>query len=100
MESSFRQAFGLDDFRVVRGTLSADGSTDKASYNPDSRREVYNVEFGKYLTERLKVSYSLGIDHSEYITALQYDIRRNISFTGSYNSRSGYRVGLETRFAF
>ena len=100
MESSFRQAFGLDDFRVVRGTLSADGSTDKNSYDPDSRREVYNVEFGKYLTERLKVSYSLGLDHSEYITALQYDIRRNISFTSSYNSRSGYRVGLETRFAF
>ena len=100
MESSFRQAFGLDEFRVVRGTLSSDGRTDKRSYDPDSRREVYNVEFAKYLTERLKVSYSLGLDHQEYITGLQYDIRRNISFTGSYNSRTGYRVGLETRFSF
>ena len=94
MEGAFRKAFGFDEFRLVRGTLAADEKKEVTD------REVYNVEIGKYITDRLMLSYTLGIDHNEQSMAFRYDLSRRFSLTGSWDNERRSRFGLETRFTF
>ena len=101
MEGVLQKAFGLDEFRLVRGPLELDStSLRRLSDDENINREAYNIRFGKYITERLMLSYSMGLDSREYSAGFRYDIRRNISLTGSVDSDKKYRIGLETRFTF
>lgn len=97
-EAAFRNAFGLDEFRLIRGTMSeADSKSDRAG---DSDREVYNLEVSKYVTDRLYLSYNMGLDHKEYTASFRYDLNRVVSFTGSVDEQNRRKVGIETRFYF
>lgn len=105
MEDAFRRAFGLDEFRVVRGTLAADGQTDKDATDKAERelytdREVYNIEISKYVNDRLMFSYTLGVGHNERTIGFRYDLTRRFSITGSVDEQNRRRFGLETRFSF
>lgn len=107
LEESFRRAFGLDGFKLIKGTRSDpipnnSGSTNtgKTDRELDSDREVYNVEVSKYVTDRLMLSYTFGIDHKEYNAAFRYDISKRISLTGSIDEYNRQRFGVETRFRF
>ncbi|MDT8903780.1 translocation/assembly module TamB domain-containing protein [Anaeroselena agilis] len=111
-ESAFRNSFGLDDFRLVRSTLTtetttttsgktsgtASGSASTASAVAD--REVYNIEIGKYVTDRLYISYTLGIDHKETSAFLRYDLNRRFSVTGAIDQYHRRQLGVEARFTF
>jgi translocation and assembly module TamB len=99
MESAFRKAFGLDEFRFVRDTLESD-STAASTKNENNDREVYNVEISKYVTDRLALNYSMGIDHKEYTAGFRYEVNRRISLTGETDERDRRRFGIETRFRF
>ncbi|EAX47474.1 protein of unknown function DUF490 [Thermosinus carboxydivorans Nor1] len=105
MEDAFRRAFGLDEFRVVRGTLAADGRTDKNATDKTEQelytdREVYNIEVSKYVNDRLMLSYTLGVGHNERTMGFRYDLTRRFSITGSVDEQNHRRFGLETRFRF
>ena len=101
MEGALQKAFGLDEFRLVRGPLELDSnSLRRLSDDENFNREAYNIRFGKYITERLMLSYSMGLDSTEYSAGFRYDIRRNFSLTGSFDSDKKYRIGLETRITF
>ncbi len=102
VEGAFRDAFGLDDFRVVRDTLWSTDESGKNSKNSDlpAGREVYNIEMSKYVTDRLMLSYTMGIDHNQHSAAFRYDFNRRISLTGSLDDENKGRLGLETRFRF
>lgn len=101
MESAFRKAFGLDEFRFVRDTLDSDNIPGKTSDRPaDTDREVYNVEISKYVTDRIALNYTVGIDHKEYTAGFRYEINRRISLTGEVDERNRRRFGIETRFSF
>jgi len=101
VEGAFRDAFGLDDFRVVRDTLwSTTSRRNNTTSNLPAGREVYNVEMSKYITDRLMVSYIMGVDHDQHGAAFRYDFNRRLSLTGAVDDLNGSRLGLEARFKF
>ncbi|MDD4600491.1 MAG: translocation/assembly module TamB domain-containing protein [Negativicutes bacterium] len=101
VEGIFRDAFGLDDFRVVRDTLWSNG---RQRSNEDregpSNQEVYNVEMGKYITDRLMLNYTMGLDNDRYSYGFRYDLNRRISLTGLVDDQDDKRIGIEARFKF
>ncbi len=110
-ESAFRNAFGLDEFRLVRSTLAADGTSQSTNNVVPGRsttsgrasaldREVYNIEIGKYVSDRLFISYTMGLDHKETSAYMRYDITRRLSVTGAVDELNRKRVGVEARFNF
>ncbi len=114
-ESAFRNSFGLDEFRLVRSTLpsetstrlngtltggSSSGTTSTAGTAVADDRQVYNVEIGKYITDRLYLSYTVGLDHQATSAYFRYDLNRRLSVTGAIDEYSRRRVGVEARFTF
>lgn len=110
-ETAFRNSFGLDDFRLVRGTLPSETTTNGKTSGTTSGttngtaasvtdREVYNIELGKYVTDRLYISYTLGVDHKETSAFIRYDLSRRFSVTGAVDEYHRRRVGVEARFTF
>jgi translocation and assembly module TamB len=63
-------------------------------------REVYNIEIGKYITDRLFISYTIGVDHEETSALIRYDLNRRFSITGAVDEYRRRRVGIEARFNF
>ncbi|NLP41744.1 MAG: translocation/assembly module TamB [Veillonellaceae bacterium] len=101
VEAAFRDAFGLDDFRVVRDTLWNDRhNTAEDEKESEIGREVYNLEMGKYVTDRLMLNYTQGLDNEHHSFGFRYDLDRRISLTGSVNDEDDRRIGIETRFRF
>lgn len=102
VEGAFREALGLDDFRVVRDTLWSDSGSKKSSDDRDNSvgREVYNLEVGKYITDRLMLNYTMGVDHDQHSFGFRYDLNRRISLTGMADNKNTSRIGIETRFRF
>lgn len=96
-EAAFRDAFGLDEFRLIRGTLS---DSDSRSSSRSTDREVYNLEISKYVSDRLYLSYNMGLDHREYTASFRYDLSRRVSLTGSIDEQNRRKLGIETRFTF
>ncbi|MEG6585091.1 translocation/assembly module TamB domain-containing protein [Dendrosporobacter sp. 1207_IL3150] len=101
LENIVREAFGLDEFRIVRDTLLPGQTTDdKNGLGYDRDREVYNLEFGKYLTDRFMLSYTMGVGHDINKIAFRYDLSKRMSFTGSYDQLNRHMFGIETRYKF
>ena len=100
MEGSVREAFGLDEFRVVRGDISnvAGYSSQKKEYSLN--REVYNVQLGKYLSDKLLVTHTKGLDTRDYVTSIQYEFNRKTSLSAYLDSDKKYWFTLTKRFAF
>ena len=104
-ENTFRNAFGLDDFRLVSSTRTSSqepvafGSA-VAAGRPASLQEVYNLEFSKYLGDRVEVSYSLGLSRNEYLATIRYDVTQKISMNASIDEKNNKRVGMEYRIRF
>lgn len=114
-ESAFRNSLGLDEFRFVRSNLTTDassrppsgssssslfGSGSSSSSSAADERQLYNVAIGKYITDRLYLSYTFGIDHRETSGYLRYDLNRRFSVTGAIDEYNRRRVGVEARFTF
>lgn len=102
VEGAFRDAFGLDEFKLVRGTLSSDSTSANSKSNQESYsgQEVYNLEISKYITDRLMLSYTMGLDHNGHSMAARYDLNRHTSITGGIDEDNHSRFGIETRFRF
>ncbi len=104
-ENTFREAFGLDDFRLVSGARTSSrepvtfGSS-VASGKPASLQEVYTLEFSKYIGDRVEVTYSMGVNRSEYLATIRYDLSSEFSFNASIDERNSPRVGVEYRLRF
>ena len=104
-ENTFREAFGLDDFRLVSSTRTTSrepvtfGSA-VAAGKPASLQEVYNLEFSKYLGDRVEATYSMGLNRSEYLATVRYDVTREFSFNASIDEKNSPRMGIEYRIRF
>ena len=71
-----------------------------AAGKPASLHEVYNLEFSKYIGDRVEVSYSMGVNRSEYLASIRYDVTRSFSINASIDEKSSPRWGLEYRIRF
>lgn len=104
-ENTFREAFGLDDFRLVSSTRTT--SRDPVAYSsavaagkPASLQEVYTLEFSKYIGDRVEVTYSMGLNRSEYLATIRYDVTKEFSFNASMDEKNSPRMGAEYRIRF
>lgn len=105
LEGNVRNALGLDEFRFVRDTTSS--IVKKSNSNKDEsstiNEEVYNLEMSKYLTDKLLVSYVMGVDHNKSEVSFRYGLNRHISLTGSIGSIDKEKttwIGAEARYRF
>lgn len=94
LENIAKSALGVDEFNVVRDTLSY--TENGSNYN----REVYNLEIGKYVTDKMMLKYTTGIDHEDYYFGIRYDFSNRISFTSDIDQDNNKRFGIEARFKF
>ena len=102
IEGSFRNALGLDEFRLVKDTTS---QIVKKSYSDHDEstavsQEVYNIEMSKSLTDKLLLSYTMGIDHNKNDLALTYTVNRHINLTASIDEQKNTWFGFESRYRF
>lgn len=96
VESVMRSALGVDEFKVVRDTLAFSGT--ESARNMD--REVYNIEIGKYVSDKLLLKYTTGLDHDSYKFGVRYDFNSKISLTTDIDQDNKSSIGLEARFKF
>ena len=104
-ENTFRNALGLDDFRLVSGSrttsreLFSFGSV-VASGKPASLQEVYAIEASKYIGDKMEITYTMGLNRNEFLAAARYDLTRNFSLNASIDEKNSTRVGVEFRWRF
>lgn len=102
VEGTFRSALGLDEFRVIQ-----DGASDvfKKKYSDNRRnttlsQEAYNIEMSKYLTDKVLLTYTMGINYDKRDLALRYSLNRRISLNASIDEQQRTWFGVEARFKF
>lgn len=94
MENMMRSALGLDEFKVVRDTLELNNKG--RSYN----EEVYNIEIGKYVSDKLMLRYVQGVDYNSYKYGIRYEFNSKISLMGDVDEKQHSTIGIEARFKF
>lgn len=98
VESFMRQNLYLDQFSVSRGSGSA--FENHAAETSDNNADEYNVQFGKYISDKVLLKYTQGIggDHIHRY-GVQYEFSNN--FAMSIERESGeYYFGIEARIKF
>ncbi|WP_378950978.1 translocation/assembly module TamB domain-containing protein [Pelosinus sp. sgz500959] len=102
IEGNFRSALGLDEFKLVQDTTS---TIVKKSYSNSETattvsQEVYNIEMSKYLTDKLLLTYTMGLDHDKSDLDLSYSLSKRTSLNASIDEKNRTWFGFETRFKF
>ncbi|WP_188399357.1 translocation/assembly module TamB domain-containing protein [Sporomusa sp. GT1] len=102
VESVLQETLGVDELRLVRSSLFDYGGRRSRRNDSDSQLEGYNLEVGKYLTDKFLISYSMGLDQDNNNSfGFRYDLTRNIGIGGSFGSDSKNNLlTVETRFTF
>jgi translocation and assembly module TamB len=89
MEKVMENFLGLDEFHIVR-----------SQNETVADREMYNLEVGKFITDKIFLGYTMGIDQSEKAIRFRYDITNNLSLDGELGDKINKRIGLAARFYF
>lgn len=102
LESKFRNTLGLDEFHLVKDTTTTSNLTTKLSSMDSTAvsQEVYNVEMSKYLTDKLLLTYTMGVDYNKSLLALRYSINRHMSINTSIDEQNNKWLGIETKYKF
>lgn len=97
VEGMFRNSLGVDEFRLLRGE-SGDPlfTSDRTTTDPDQ----YRIEIGKYVSDRLMLSYSTGVNSSEKSYGARYDVTKQMSLTADIDEFDRLRLGVGMRFRF
>lgn len=96
VDSIVRNAMQVDEFNIVRDTTQVLSEETGVSSN----KEVYNVEIGKYISDKYMLKYTQGIGYNKNKVTVQYDVNDRIGLTGSVDSNNKYIMGIEARFKF
>lgn len=100
VENSMQSTLGVDEFKLVKSSIF-DISSRKARENRSNNQyQGYNLEIGKYLTDKLLVSYSVGLEQNKTSISLRYDLTKRITVGGAFASNSNTLLTVETRFNF
>ncbi len=101
IEDTVKRNLGLDKFTFSSGSGSAlDTFSSKEIDTGQQRNEQFNISVGKYVTDKLMLKYTQGIN-GEKITryGFQYDINDNLGFTVE-REKSEFIFSLEARYKF
>lgn len=102
VEQIFKEALGLDEFRVYSGKLRSGIEMDtrrSREFTPDERNQ-YNVLFSKYLTDNFMVGYTTSMDNEHHSVFGQYEISKHLNINYSLNEDHENWYGLEYRVTF
>ena len=99
VEGALQDKLGVDEFRLVRSSLFDTGSS-KARNSQSDQFQGYNIEVGKYLTDKFLINYSVGLDQHNNSIGFRYDLTNNIGLGGSFGGTAKTLLTIETRFAF
>lgn len=97
IEDTIKRTLGLDRFILTSGSGSA---FDKRSREGEHHENEFNVSIGKYVTDKLMIRYTQGINGqriSRY--GIQYDINNNMGITAEHESGE-FIFGFEARYNF
>ncbi|MEI6285561.1 MAG: translocation/assembly module TamB domain-containing protein [Bacillota bacterium] len=97
--SSVRTNLGLDYFNLSRATLSANIGSNNNQNNVNNQ-EIYQLEVGKYVFEKLLLKSSIGIGYNYYQFQLQYDLWQHLYLTGSTDSQQNNSIILNKIWTF
>jgi translocation and assembly module TamB len=89
VEKVLEDFLGVDEVHVVRGENAE--VTDK---------EVYNLEVGKFVSDKLFLGYTLGTDQTDRTFRFRYDITSHLALDGEMDEQANRSFGLEARFSF
>lgn len=96
VENSLRSIFGFDDFHVVHNYDTVSGVSSQSAIT----QEVYDLEVSKYLTDKLLVNYSIGIDHTSQKFGFRYEFNQQFSIGTSQDSLHHYKVDALAKYQF
>ena len=99
IEDSIKRTLGFDRFTFSSGSGSA---LDSFASKEDSgeHREEFNISIGKYITDKLMLKYTQGINGDKITRyGFQYDINDNLGLTVERES-SEFIFSLEARYKF
>ena len=100
LENTMRDVLSLDEFSIAGETVTSTGATAKRNTADSNTHEVYNMEMGKYLNDKLMLKYKQGLGYSGYHYGIQYDLNNRMSLTFDRAQDSAYTYGIEARIKF
>ena len=100
IEDVVKRTLGFDRFTFSSGSGSALDTFSNKEVNTGERKEEFNISVGKYVTDKLMLKYTQGIN-GERITrfGFQYDLNDNLGFTVE-KEKGDYIFSLEARYKF
>lgn len=100
IEDTVRRTLGFDRFSFSSGSGSALDSFASNDVDTGERNEEFNISVGKYVTDKLMLKYTQGINGDKIRRyGFQYDINDNLGFTVERESHE-YIFSLEARYKF
>lgn len=98
IEGEVGRTLGLDEFRVVQDTTS-DIITNREDMATPTL-DAYNVQMTKYLTDKILLMYTTGLNYNKSSLALRYSLDRRINLNASIDDQQNKWIGIEARYKF
>jgi len=100
IENTMQNALGVDEFRLVKSSVFDAYSNRAGQDNNDSSFQGYNLEIGKYLTDKLLLSYTMDLDQQKDSVSLRYDLNKRIAVGGTFGGTNNGLFIIETKVNF
>ena len=96
IEGTLRNVLNLDEFRISRDSLS---DSAKKRFDTDDG-DVYSVQIGKYLSDKVMLRYTKGINYDLNRVGLQYYMNNNVGIITEVEDDGVYNIKLEMQWKF
>ena len=96
IEGFVRDTLKIDEFNIVRDTVyNSDDRGQQSNYD-----DVYDVEIGKYISNKIMLKYTNSINYDDHKYGIQYDLSNNVSILNEWDSKNGYKITIEANKKF
>ena len=90
-----RDFFQLDEFMISQDM------EERKKKGDNSDREAYNITIGKYVTDKVMLRYTHGINHDRHRYSVRYDFDDRFSaVVGHSTEHNNNWIGIESRIRF
>ena len=96
LETKMRNMLSLDEFKIS-GEAVTDSRKAKDSDRPE---QVYTVEFGKYINDKVMIRGKKFIGTDDYSYGVRYDFDDRMSMYTGHDTEHGNMIGFEARIKF
>lgn len=100
IENTLQTSLGVDEFRLVKASVFNTYNyriRDNKTYN---EFKGYNLEIGKYLTDKILLSYTVSGYQDYNNVNLRYDLNKRTSLGATFGGINNGLFTIETRFNF